>query len=158
MTVAAADFRRAMSRVPAPVTVATTVDRDGRPWGFTSSSFGSLSLSPPLVLVCLDHGASTHRAFTTTGHFLVNVLADGQSEIARRFATSGIDRFGAGDTEAAEFGLPGIPEAVVRVACSMYRIVDAGDHSILIGRAEATHVADRSPLVYVDRGFVLPGR
>ncbi|MQY27471.1 flavin reductase family protein [Nocardia aurantia] len=158
MTVAADDFRRVMSRVPAPVTVATTVDHGGRRWGFTSSSFGSLSMSPPLVLVCLDKRASTHEAFTGAGHFLVNVLADGQSEIARRFATSGINRFGAGDTETAELGLPGIPEAVARVACAMFQVVDGGDHSILIGRVVATYVADRTPLVYVDRGFALPGR
>ncbi|MGH3240639.1 MAG: flavin reductase family protein [Spirillospora sp.] len=154
MPVAAKEFTRAMSRVPAPVTVATTVDRSGRPWGFTSSSVSSLSLSPPLVLLCLDKTASTHEAFTSATHFMVNVLAEEQSEIARRFATSGIERFAAGDTRPAELGLPGIPQAVVRVACSMFKIFDGGDHSILTGCVEATHVADRAPLVYCDRAFV----
>jgi flavin reductase ActVB len=143
----------AMTRVPGPVTVVTTVDYAGKRWGFTANSFSSVSLDPPLVLVCLDKKASTHTAFTAASRFLINVLAQDQADIARMFATSGIDRFAPGDMEPCELGLPGLPEPCARVACHMHSIIDAGDHSILIGRVAATHVGDRAPLVYCNRSF-----
>ncbi|MFJ3927278.1 flavin reductase family protein [Streptomyces sp. NPDC090022] len=147
---------RTMALVPGPVTVVTTLDADGKPWGFTASSFSSVSLDPPLVSVCLDKGASTHAAFTTARHFLINVLAEEQHTVARRFATSGIDRFAAGDMEVCELGLPGLHHTSVRVACSLHSIVDAGDHSILIGCVEEAHTSDRTPLVYYNRSFARP--
>jgi flavin reductase (DIM6/NTAB) family NADH-FMN oxidoreductase RutF len=153
MFVATDDFTRAMSRVPGPVAVATTMDADGQRWGFTASSFSSLSLDPPLVLVCLSKTASTHAAFVKASHFLVNVLAQGQADIARRFARSGIDRFAAGDAEPCELGLPGIPSAAARLACSLYRVLDGGDHSILVGRVEAAHASDRVGMAYCNRMF-----
>lgn len=147
---------RTMAHVPGPVTVVTTVDAAGRRWGFTASSFSSVSLDPPLVLVCLGKDASTHAAFTGARHFLVNVLSHGQGGVARRFAASGTDRFAAGDTEPCELGLPGLRAACVRVACSVHSVVDAGDHSILVGRVEETHVGDRTPLVHYNRSFSRP--
>ncbi|MEU1902746.1 flavin reductase family protein [Streptomyces hygroscopicus] len=156
MTITPEEFTRAMARVPAPVTVATTVDASGRKWGFTGSSFSSLSLTPPLVLICLGRTASTHEAFTTARSFMINILAEGQADIARRFAASGTDRFAAGDTVPMELGLPGIPEAVARVACSLHRVVDGGDHSVLIGRVVAAHTGEDAPLVHCDRSFQRP--
>ncbi|MEV7780203.1 flavin reductase family protein [Kitasatospora sp. NPDC088351] len=156
MPVNQADFTLAMSRVPSPVTVATTVDAVGRHWGFTASSFTSLSLDPQLVLICLDKAASTHAAFLAAEHFLVNVLAHDQAEVARRFATSGIDRFAAGDMVPCELGLPGLASASARVACATHRILDGGDHSILVGRVERTHAGSGPPLVYSDRAFTRP--
>jgi flavin reductase (DIM6/NTAB) family NADH-FMN oxidoreductase RutF len=147
---------RTMARVPGPVTVVTTVDAAGVPHGFTASSFSSVSLDPPLVLICLDKGASTHPAFCAADRFLVNVLAKEQADIARRFATSGIDRFAAGDMRACELGLPGLEGSSVRVACSMNSLLDAGDHSILLGLVQDTYVSDRVPLVYCDRLFSWP--
>ncbi|MDQ0598287.1 flavin reductase ActVB [Streptomyces canus] len=147
----------AMSRVPAPVTVVTTVDTDGRRWGFTATSFTSLSLDPPLILVCLNKAASTHRAFTTTDRFLVNLLAHGQHQVARTFARSGVDRFAEGDMEPCEGGLPGSPDACARVACALHAVLDGGDHSILVGRVVETYVDDdRTPLLHYDRTFTHP--
>ncbi|MGW0423365.1 flavin reductase [Streptomyces sp. NPDC003015] len=151
-----ADFTRAMSRVPGPVTVVTTAGADGTAHGFTASSFSSASLDPPLVLVCLDKGASTHAAFTENRHFLVNVLGRGQEHIARRFATSGIERFATARMHPLELGLPGLPDASVRIACTLHGVLDAGDHSVLLGRVEATSTGDLTPLVYVDRSFHHP--
>ncbi|MGV9881171.1 flavin reductase family protein [Streptomyces sp. NPDC003006] len=147
---------QAMARVPGPVTVVTTIDGAGKRWGFTANSFSSVSLDPPLVLVCLNKTASTHEAFTSTDRFLINVLACGQDMVARRFAESGVDRFAAGDMEACELGLPGSHDACARVACTMHAIIDAGDHSILIGRVVDTHADDRTPLVYYNRAFAYP--
>ena len=111
----AADFTRAMARVPGPVTVVTTVDAAGTRSGFTASSFSSVSLDPPLVLVCLDRAASTHPAFAAADRFLVNVLAEGQEAIALRFATSGIDRFAAGDLKPCEAGMWLRPTSASRI-------------------------------------------
>lgn len=153
MFVAANDFTRAMSRVPSPVTVATTVDDVGRRWGFTASSFSSLSLDPPLVLICLEKAASTYGAFVVARHFLVNVLAAEQSDVAARFARSGVDRFAAGDAEPCELGLPGIRSAAARLACSLYQVLDGGDHSILVGLVEDAYTGDRTALAYCERTF-----
>jgi flavin reductase (DIM6/NTAB) family NADH-FMN oxidoreductase RutF len=156
MSVEAAEFTGAMARVPSPVAVVTTVDADGRRWGFTASSFSSLSLQPPLVLVCLDRAASTHGTFVAADRFLVSVLAHDQAGIALQFAKSGADRFEAGDTQPLEWGLPGVPHAAARVACTLHEVFDGGDHSILVGRVEAVHVGRPEPLMYCDRMFVRP--
>ncbi|MEV1065384.1 flavin reductase [Streptomyces sp. NPDC050263] len=151
-------FTSAMARVPTPVTVVATYGPDGVPYGFTAGSFCSASLHPPLVLVCLDKGASTHPAFTTAERFLVSVLGRGQQRVARRFATSGIDRFAAGDLRPLELGLPGLPGAAARIACTLHSVLDAGDHTALLGRVERTFVGDRTPLVHVDRLFHRPAQ
>ncbi|GAA1952009.1 flavin reductase family protein [Kitasatospora viridis] len=153
MTAPQPDFRQAMATVPGPVVIATTVDPLGRPWGFTASSFTSLSADPPLVLVCLDKKASTHRAFSTCDRFLVNVLSAEHAEVAQRFATSGTDRFAAADTRPLELGLPGLPDATARIACTLHSVLDGGDHSILVGRVVRTAVSQEPPLVYCRRGF-----
>ncbi|MFE2933465.1 flavin reductase family protein [Streptomyces sp. NPDC059278] len=157
MPVHPADFTRTMSRVPGPVTVATTVDASGKHWGFTGNSFTSLSLDPQLILICLDKGASTHAAFTSADQFLINILAHEQADVALRFAKSGIDRFQAGDMVPCELGLPGLPEASARIACSTHGILNGGDHSILVGRVEETYTGTAIPLVYSDRVFGRPG-
>ncbi|MET7766699.1 flavin reductase family protein [Streptomyces sp. NPDC005336] len=149
-------FLDAMAAVPSPVIVATTVDASGRRWGFTGSSFTALSADPSLVLICLDRSASTHAAFTACDRFMVNVLADGHEPVARRFAASGIDRFAAGDMTECEAGLPGLPGAVARLACTVHAVLDGGDHSILVGRVEQSVVSPRVPLIYCGRFFTRP--
>ncbi|WP_017539647.1 flavin reductase family protein [Nocardiopsis halophila] len=150
------DFTRGMAAVPGPVTVATTVTGAGARSGFTASSFVSVSLDPPLVLLCIDQGASTYQAFADADRFLVNVLAEGQEAVALRFATSGIDRFAAGDMRPCEGGLPGLPEAALRVSCTRHALVGAGDHGILVGRVEEIRDGRRPPLVYHRRSFTRP--
>lgn len=149
-------FTRTMSRVPGPVTVATTVDAHGRRWGLTASSFTSLSLDPPLVLLCVDKAAGTHRAFTRARTFLVNVLAEDQAEVARRFAARGADRFAGSAMVRTELGLPGLDAAAARLACGVHEVLDGGDHTILVGRVRRTHTTGRRALVYWDRDFCRP--
>ena len=146
----------AMARVRS-VTVATTVDASGRRWGFTGSSFSSLSLTPPLVLICLGKSASTHEAFITAESFMVNILAEGQAGIAMRFARSGADRFGAGDTLPMELGLPGIPEAAPgsRVQCTRSWTVGT-TRSSSAGSWPPT--SDRTPRWSTTTGLPAPGR
>ncbi|GAA5075166.1 flavin reductase family protein [Streptomyces similanensis] len=156
-TVDPADFARAMARVPTPVTVVTTVDPGGRRWGFTASSFSSLSLDPTLVLVCPARTASCHDAFVSADRFLVNVLASGQAGVAGAFARPGADKFTQSPMEPREFGLPGLADATARIACALHDVLDGGDHSILVGRVEAVWTSDAEPLVYYNRLFTRPG-
>ncbi|QIS21820.1 flavin reductase family protein [Nocardia terpenica] len=155
-TIDPAVFTSTMSRIPGPVSVATTVTPSGLRFGFTGSSLSSLSLDPPMVLICLSKSASTHTAFTHATQFMINVLAAGQSEVALRFAQSGVDRFAAGDMRPCELGLPGLPDAAARLACALVDVLDGGDHSILTGRVLEASVGARSPLVYWDRSFNRP--
>lgn len=157
--VAPADFTRAMALVPSPVTVVTTTDPAGMDWGFTASSFSSLSLDPPLVLVCPAKTARCHAAFLTSGRFLVNVLSAEQAAVARHFARSDRDKFARfATTELApcELGLPGLADATARLACTTHEVLDGGDHSILVGRVQAVYEGKQHPLVYVNRGFTRP--
>ncbi|MEU2228338.1 flavin reductase family protein [Streptomyces sp. NPDC018347] len=155
-TVDPADFTRAMAHVPAPVTIVTTVDPSGRRWGFTASSFSSLSLDPTLVLVCPAKSASCHEAFVTADRFLVNVLAAGQAGVAAGFARSGTDKFAGSSMEPCELGLPGLPDATARLACALHDVLDGGDHSILVGRVQQVSVGGADPLVYYNRLFTRP--
>jgi flavin reductase ActVB len=149
----AVSFRRALANMAAPVTVVTTVDGEGRPRGFTASSVCSLSLDPPLVLVCIGKGMRSYAAFAAAERFNVNVLAGDQEELALRFAGRGVDRFDHDDVTFDDRGLPVIRGAVTRLACAAADLLDGGDHSILVGRVDHAPVAGGRPLVYFDRDF-----
>lgn len=148
-------FRDAMARLAAPVTVITTRDLDGRPRAFTASAVCSLSAEPPLLLVCVNGSCSTHDVFTTADRFLVNVLNHEQADAARDFAHH--DRATA---EAAlvplELGLPGLPDASARFACTRRQVLPGGDHSILIGRLETVSLSDSPPLIHYEGGWHRP--
>ncbi|MFD6878490.1 MULTISPECIES: flavin reductase family protein [unclassified Streptomyces] len=159
-TIDPAEFARTMAHVPTPVTVVTTVDAAGRRRGFTAGSFTSLSLDPPLVLVCLAKRAAGHDAFVRTDRFLVNVLAADQADIAGAFARSGhsgIDKFAGTPMEPLEHGLPGLTDATARIVCALHDVLDGGDHSILVGRVESAAVGGAEPLVHHNRRFTRPG-
>ena len=112
-----AAFREAMARFPAGVTIVTTADRAGRPRGFTASSFCSVSLDPPLVLVCLARSAESYPVFDTCDRFAVSMLGEDDADLAHRFATRRPDKFAVdrfrrkGDHVEVEVPLT-IPEAL----------------------------------------------
>jgi len=135
--------------------VITTVDRDARPWGFTASAFCSLSLDPPLILVCLDQKADSHATFASAGHFAVSILASHQQSLAARFATKGMEKFVGISTEPGqETTSPLIPEAVVHLECHMHQRIAVGDHTILIGEVMRAAVNESvEPLVYHARQY-----
>jgi len=154
MPVNAASFRDALARVPAPVTIITTLDWNGRPAGFTASAVCSLSLDPPLILVCINTAAGCYPAFRRAERFLVNILASGQEELARRFGTPRVDKFGGEVLTFLDHGLPAISGAPVRLVCALDAILPGGDHSILVGRVqEQARMSAGAPLVYFDRRF-----
>jgi flavin reductase ActVB len=146
-------FREAMASFPAGVTIMTTVDRRGRPWGFTASSFCSLSADPPLVLVCLARTASCHPAFLDNDEWAVQIVAPRHRALAARFATTGADKFAGGEFAADDRGVPVLPDAPVRLTCSAHARHDGGDHSILVARVHDVVLRGGHPLLYFRRTF-----
>jgi flavin reductase ActVB len=146
-------FRESMSRFPSGVTIVTTQDRAGTDWGFTASAFCSLSMAPPLVLVCLVNSADCHMAFRTAKRWVINILAYGQADLAMRFATKGEDKFSGDEFDQMADGLPILRDAAVSVVCEAYERHPGGDHVILVGKVAGVSLRDREPLVHHARGF-----
>lgn len=148
-------FRDAMASFPSGVTIVTTSDARGRWWGFTATSFCSVSMDPPLVLVCLAQTAECHPAFTATRRWLVHVIHPEDAPLALLFATRGADKFADAGFTADDRGLPLLDRACVTLDCSAHAAHPAGDHTILVGRVERTSLANDQPAVYFRRTFHL---
>lgn len=149
------DFRKAMGSFAAGVTV-VTVCHEGRLAGTTVSAFSSVSMDPPLVLVCLKRDSRTLAALSRVGSFCVNILASDQGDLAHRFARSGADdRFALTAVEAGACGAPLLSGAVAAVECELHAAHDGGDHEILVGRVLRVVVDEaKAPLVYVRGAFL----
>jgi flavin reductase (DIM6/NTAB) family NADH-FMN oxidoreductase RutF len=142
-------FKRVLGSFAAGVTVVTTIGDDGKRYGLTATAFTSVSLDPPLVLVCVDKKSESHPHFQTSRVFAVNFLAHGQQEHSARFAVSGGDKFGDVATQSAVTGAPLIPDSLGYVDCTVVNVIEAGDHTIFIGQVEAADVRDtHHPLLY----------
>jgi flavin reductase (DIM6/NTAB) family NADH-FMN oxidoreductase RutF len=148
MALTPTEFRTALRCFAAGVTIVTTRDRQGRPQGLTASAFTSVSLDPPLVLVCVDHSATAHPDFRTRGWFAVNVLRREQEALSRRFALSGEDKFQGVPWHDGEAGLPLLDGALATLECRIVEAHEAGDHTIFIGQVETASVVGGRPLVY----------
>ena len=148
-TLDAQELRRVMARWATGVAVVTSRAEDG-PRGATTNALTSLSLDPPLVLVCLDRRSNTLEGVRTSGRFCVNVLAADQEDLARRFATkqSGEEKLAGVPHEPVD-GVPVLAGGVAWLVCELERELDGGDHTILIGRPFETGVdPDAEPLVF----------
>jgi flavin reductase (DIM6/NTAB) family NADH-FMN oxidoreductase RutF len=142
------EFRRVLSHFAAGVTIVTTVGNDGKPYGLTATAFTSVSLEPPLVLVCIDRRAESHPHFHHSGVFAVNFLAAEHEDLSRRFALSGGDKF---DGLALRDGLTGAPllaGALASLECRTVHTIEAGDHTIFVGQVEGAAARDGEPLLY----------
>jgi flavin reductase ActVB len=153
MTVDQGTLRQAMTRFPSGVTIVTMVDDSSQRWGFTASAFASLSLAPPLVLVCLDRSANCYPSFCVTDRFAINILGADHEALARRFATKGIDKFDGVDFEPGEFQLPLISDAVATLECQRAALMPGGDHVILIGEPLSIRLGGGTPAVLFNRRF-----
>lgn len=144
-------LKRAFGAFPTGVTVVTTW-RDGEPLGFTANSFTSVSIDPPLLLVCHAHGGLSGTAFAEAEGFAVNILAADQEPVAMRFASKVPDRFSVVPHENGLNG-PLITGSAAWLDCAMHKTVEAGDHTILIGRVQRHATSDQAPLVYWNGRF-----
>ncbi|MGB5104194.1 MAG: flavin reductase family protein [Steroidobacteraceae bacterium] len=147
-------FKQAMSSFPTGVVIAATLDGEGEPWGFTASSFSSVSLDPPLVLVCLAKDADCHPAFAAARAFSISILRAGDEALARLFATRGASKFACGEFTTGEHGLPLMPSAVAALACRKFADFDCGDHTVIVGEVESVrHGSPEDALVYYRRDY-----
>ena len=142
------EFRRACGRFTTGVAVASVTDPRGAAHGLTVSSFTSVSLDPPLVLICLGHDVTTIEAFRGASHFGINILREEDRELSKRFATKGHDRFNGIAWRPGRTGVPLIECALAGMECETHQRIAAGDHDILVGRVVAACVEDGAPLVY----------
>jgi len=148
MSVDSREFRRTLAQFASGVTVVTTRDATGRPHGLTASSFCSVSLDPPLVLVCLDNRLEARRAVAEVGHFAVSVLAETQESLSRQFATGGPDKFAGVELSSGESGAPLVAGALAHIECRLKDAHVAGDHTIFVGIVERASVGAGRPLLY----------
>lgn len=139
------------------VTVATTVARDGSPLGFTANSFSSVSLDPPLLLVCMARSSRNFAEVTTASGFAINVLAEHQKAISNTFASPVRDRFDHVDWTPGPHGSPVFAGVAAWFDCSMHEVVLAGDHAILIGKVEAFAAGVANGLGYARGAYFAPG-
>ncbi|MCU1682025.1 MAG: flavin reductase domain protein FMN-binding protein [Amycolatopsis sp.] len=147
-------MRRAMGQFATGVTVITTVTGDGQPAGCTVSAFSSLSLDPPLVLVCIDRRRAMHQHLTAGSGFGVNVLRTDQRELAVRFAGRGDDRFAGLRTTPGRHGIPLIDGAIAQIQCDLHAVLDGGDHAIVVGRVRQLATREGDPLLYAQGAFL----
>lgn len=151
----AAVFRDIMSTIPAPVTVVTAIDANGRPHGLTAIAFCSVSLEPPLCSICIDKNSRTLPIIRAANRFVVNLLDASQEQIARQFASKADDKFAGIDwSPGPATGQPVLSGAVAYTECTIWEMVDAGDHWILIGHVEGGDTRPGAqPLMYWRRTF-----
>lgn len=136
------------------VTVVTAWDADGNPRGMTANSFTSVSLEPPLLLVCIGKQAASFAVFRGTRSFAVNMLHQGQVELSALFASKSPDKFKATDHRAVHTGAPVLANCLTWFDCSVHDRVDAGDHMILIGRVHAFDTNPSQPLAFCRGRYV----
>jgi flavin reductase ActVB len=148
------ELKDVMARFPTGVAIVTTRDETGSPHGLTVSSFCSVSLDPPLVLVCVAKSANCFPVFVRARDFAVSILRERHVDLARRFAKRSADKFAGGGFVRTPRGSVIVDNALAAVECSVERQHDAGDHVILVGGVVDQLLADAGqPAVYFDRQF-----
>ena len=150
-------FKMGMRRLAAGVSLITTRDIHGRPHGMIATSVTSVTLSPPSLLTCINKNVSSHDALAEAGHFCVNLLAEGDDEVAMRFSSSKFRdaRFTEGSWTELETGSPVLDGAIASFDCRITNAVEASSHTIFIGEVVAVRLREQtiSPLLYVDGSF-----
>lgn len=141
-------FRRACGQFATGVAIAGVADAEGRPHAITVNSFTSVSLEPPLVLICLGHQAAPIQVFRDASYFGISILSAGQQDVSERFAWFADDRFEATRWSRGPNGSPLIDGAIATLECSINRWFPAGDHDVFIGEVRTAQVFARDPLLY----------
>ena len=141
------EFREVIGRFASGVTIITTV-QDGAPVGTTASAFTSLSLSPPMVLVCMNRESATGQAIAGTGAFAVNILGEDHAVLAERFAGKGPDKFQGVEFSPGAGGMPLLHGAVAQLECRVTEAVPAATHVVFFGEVEFGEATGGAPLAY----------
>jgi flavin reductase (DIM6/NTAB) family NADH-FMN oxidoreductase RutF len=155
MPVDPADFRAVMSRFATGITVVTTC-AGGQRAGITVNAFCSVSLDPPLVLICIDRSSRVHPLIVESGAFAVNFLSADQEILSACFASNGDWRFNefcGATSHTAATGAPVLDESLGFVDCTIVDVYPGGDHSIIVGRVEALAAGQGDPLLYFESRY-----
>ena len=147
MSVSKDEFRKGLSRFASGVTVVTCKGESGG-LGLTVSAFSSLSLDPPLVLICVHSNSSVHDGLREGRCFAVNILAEDQEPISRLFASKNPDRFNGIRCRDGQTGAPLIEGALAFLECRIVHTYPGGDHTILVGQVESSVMREGKPLLY----------
>jgi flavin reductase (DIM6/NTAB) family NADH-FMN oxidoreductase RutF len=145
-------FRLALSHFASGVTVVTTA-HDGQLFGMTVASFASLSLHPPLVLVCIERSVKTHDGIAAAGKFGVSILSSTQADISAKFASRSDDKFNGVELIEGDLDVPLIAGALTAIECRLYDRLPGGDHTIFIGEVMKIHTTEGDPLLYFRSGY-----
>jgi flavin reductase (DIM6/NTAB) family NADH-FMN oxidoreductase RutF len=135
------------------ITIVTVMGDDGAPHGMTVNSFTSVSLDPPLVLVCIDRKALILPRLEASEYIGINVLSDSQLAISSQFARSVTDRFEAVKWFPGELAVPLLEGVLATYECAVTGIVDAGDHKIFIADVRHLRCFEGKPLIYFSSGY-----
>jgi flavin reductase (DIM6/NTAB) family NADH-FMN oxidoreductase RutF len=148
------EFRRVMGHFATGVTIVTSHDGAGKLGGLTANAVASVSLEPPMVLVCVDKKSDSYPLFGASQTFAVNILAQEQETLSRRFAKSGGDKFSGIGYRIGTTGSPLLSDTIAFLDCRIRHAFDAGDHTIYVGEAVDIAVESESdPLLYFRGGY-----
>jgi flavin reductase (DIM6/NTAB) family NADH-FMN oxidoreductase RutF len=146
-------FRAALGRFSCGITILTARDHKGRDHGMTVSAFCSVSLEPPMVLVCIGHDASMHNLMMRVEHVGISVLSSAQEALSRRFADPESDRFDGVGYSRGENGVALLDDALVHLECDVVARHEAGDHTIVVCAVERAEALEGRPLLYYRGGY-----
>ncbi len=148
MAISKDEFRDSLGRFASGVTVVTTKDGSGKLHGLTVSAFCSVSLEPPLILICIDKQIGSHHALKDSQHFVVNILSENQQHLSNQFASKRENKFEGISFQTGIADLPVLDGCLVNLECSLRHCYDGGDHTIFVGEIQQTYVSDGNPLTY----------
>ena len=150
-TFSADDFRKACGLWATGVSIVTTRDTDGKGYGLTMNAVTSLSLDPPLFIVCVDNKSDTLEPIKRSRAFAINVLASAQQDLSNAFAKKNPDKFAGVPHESGVTGAPLLTGRLLGIECTVSAIHAEGDHHIVIGKVEGLSQnpdAETAPLLY----------
>lgn len=142
------ELRQVLGAFVTGVTVITAIDAQGKAHGLTVNSFSSVSLDPPLILWSQAIAAPSHPVFRDAPRFAVNILAEDQIDISRRFAASGLDKFAGLPVQAGLGGVPLLPGCAAYLECTREASFPGGDHMVFIGRVQRIEHGQRKSLAF----------
>lgn len=148
-----AEFKRAMRRLAATVTIISTADAQGEPHGMTATAVNSVSMDPPSLLICVNRSASIHEPLLARERFCVNVLTTDHEELVAAFGgkLKGEERFGIGDWQRQAGDVPYLANAQSNLFCNVVNVMTFGTHTIVIGQVTEVCVQEQiRPLIFTD--------
>jgi flavin reductase (DIM6/NTAB) family NADH-FMN oxidoreductase RutF len=146
-------LRQVMGHFATGVTIITTFNKDGQMHGLTANAFTSVSLEPPLLLISVDKKAESYPAFEESKVFTVNILADEQEALSRKFAVSGGNKFEGVAYRRGANGAAILDGTLAYIECTLYAAYEGGDHSLYLGEIQEAEVREGKPLVFYRGGY-----